>query len=73
MEYKKGERYADESKNKAGRATADAGVITTLLGPYKEVESSKILGLAILEAAKAGIGTLSITPELVAAIQGLGR
>lgn len=70
MEAKNAELIEEESKNKQSRASADAAVIKTLLTPYENVEGGKILGLAIMEAAKTGINTLSITPELVAAIKG---
>lgn len=58
-----------QAENKEKEATADARATEIRLAPLKEVESGKLLGAAIMEAAKTGrMGSLSITSEFLAAV-----
>lgn len=59
----------EQAKNKEKEAKADAKATEIRLAPLKEVDSGKLLGAAIMEAAKTGrMGSLSITSEFLAAV-----
>lgn len=70
VEKKKTDLITEQNKNKMEVATGDADVTKKLLEPYKEMPNGQIFALAVQELAKTGrIGTLSITPELMAMIK----
>jgi len=69
LEKKQGELLEEQDKNKKKEAETDAEVTKTRLAPLKDVESGKLLGAAIMEAAKTGrLGSLAITSEFLAAV-----
>lgn len=58
-----------QDQNKKAEATTDAAATTIRLAPLEDVEPGKLLGAAIMEAAKNGrLTNLSITSEFLAAV-----
>jgi hypothetical protein len=69
LERKNGELLDEQAKNTKKAAETDASATTIRLAPLKDVEAGKLLGAALMEAAKGGhVGHISITSELLAAI-----
>lgn len=69
LEKKQSALLDEQAKNKEKEATADARATEIRLAPLKEVESGKLLGAAIMDAAKNGrLTNLSITSEFLAAV-----
>lgn len=69
LEKKQAALLDEQAKNKEKEATADAKATGIRLAPLKEVEAGKLLGAAIMDAAKTGrLGSLSITSEFLAAV-----
>jgi SPFH domain / Band 7 family len=69
LEKKQGALLEEQAKNKQKEAETDAEATKTRLAPLKDVESGKLVGAAIMEAAKSGRMTnIAITTELLAAI-----
>jgi len=57
------------AKNKKKEAETDATATTIRLAPLQNVDPGKLLGAAVMEAAKGGhVGSIAITSELLAAI-----
>lgn len=74
LEKKQGELLDEQAKNKEKEATADAKATEIRLAPLKEVEAGKLIGAAIMDAAKTGkLGSLSITSEFLAAVGNTGK
>ncbi len=68
LEKKQGLLLDEQAKNKEKEATADARATEIRLAPLNDVATGKILGAAIMEAAKSGrLGSLAITSEFLAA------
>ncbi len=68
LEKKQGELLNEQAKNKKKEAETDAEATKIRLEPLKDVESGKLLGAALMEAAKSGrMGSVSITSEFLAA------
>ncbi len=69
LEKKQGVLLEEQAKNKEKEATADAAATEIRMKPLKDVEAGKLLGAAIMEAAKTGrLGSLAITSEFLAAV-----
>jgi len=69
LEKKQGVLLDEQAKNKEKEATADAKATEIRLAPLKDVEAGKLLGAAIMDAAKTGrLGSLAITSEFLAAV-----
>lgn len=69
LEKKQGLLLEEQAKNKEKEADADARATAIRLAPLKDVEAGKLLGAAIMDAAKTGrLGSLSITSEFLAAV-----
>ncbi len=69
LEKKQGILLDEQAKNKEKEATADAKATEIRLAPLKDVEAGKLLGAAIMDAAKTGrLGSLAITSEFLAAV-----
>jgi len=69
LERKQGELLEEQAKNKQKEAETDARATTIRLAPLKDVEAGKLLGAAVMEAAKGGhVGNIAITSEFLAAI-----
>jgi len=69
LEKQQGELLDEKAKNKEKEATADANATAIRLAPLKDVEAGKLLGAAIMDAAKNGqLGSLAITSEFLAAV-----
>ena len=69
LERKQGELLDEQAKNKKKEAESDAAATAIRLAPLEDVESGKLLGAAVMEAAKSGrVGTIAITSEFLAAI-----
>ena len=69
LERKQGELLDEQAKNKKKEAESDAEATAIRLAPLEDVESGKLLGAAVMEAAKSGrVGTIAITSEFLAAI-----
>jgi regulator of protease activity HflC (stomatin/prohibitin superfamily) len=64
-------KLVDEAgKNEVKTAENDARAIEIRLLPFKAADAGKVLGAALMEMAKNGrIGSLSVVPELFAALQ----
>ncbi len=59
----------EQAKNKQKEAEADAEATKTRLAPLQGVEAGKLIGAAIMDAAKTGrLGSLAITSEFLAAV-----
>jgi hypothetical protein len=69
LEKKQSKLLDEQAKNKEKEAAADAKATTIRLAPLKNVASGKLLGAAIMDAAKSGrLGSLAITSEFLAAV-----
>jgi regulator of protease activity HflC (stomatin/prohibitin superfamily) len=69
LERKQGELLEEQAKNKKTEAETDASATAIRLAPLKDVEAGKLLGAAVMEAAKGGrVGNIAITSEFLAAI-----
>lgn len=69
LERKAGELLGEQGKNEKKQAEIDAEASQIRLAPLQSVDSGKLLGAAILDAAKNGkLGNLAITSEFLAAI-----
>lgn len=69
LEKKQGILLDEQAKNKEKEANADAKATEIRLAPLEKVEAGKLLGAAIMDAAKTGrLGSLSITSEFLAAV-----
>lgn len=69
LEKKQGILLNEQAKNKKKEAETDAEATKIRFEPLKDVESGKLLGAAIMDAAKSGrLGNLAITSEFLAAI-----
>jgi hypothetical protein len=69
LERKHGDLLEEQAKNKKKEAETDASATTIRLAPLKDVEAGKLLGAAVMEAAKGGkVGNIAITSEFLAAI-----
>ena len=69
LEKKQGLLLEEQAKNKEKEADADARATAIRLAPLKDVEAGKLLGAAIMDAAKTGrLGSLAITSEFLAAV-----
>gem|GEM_PF-2664841 len=64
------QRVEQEGKNKIAQADAESQATTKLLEPYGDKEPGAMLALAILEASKRGVRSMSIDPGLLAAVRG---
>lgn len=71
LERERANLIKKQSENKKTEAAADAEAIKIRLVPMSEVEPNKLLAASIMEMARSGrIGNLTISPELLAAING---
>jgi hypothetical protein len=69
LERKQGDLLDEQAKNERKKAEIDAKATEIRLAPLQQVESGKLLGAAIMDAAKGGrLGNLAITSEFLAAI-----
>lgn len=69
LEQKRRELITERAKNSEEEAKADAKATEIRLKPLENVEAGKLIGAAIMEAAKSGaLGSLSITSEFLAAV-----
>jgi len=69
LEQERVKLLEQQGTNKKAEAQSDAEATKIRLTPLGEVEAGKILGAALMEMAKTGrIGTLSVGPELLAAL-----
>ena len=69
LERKQGELLDEQAKNKKKEAETDATATTIRLAPLQNVDPGKLLGAAVMEAAKGGhVGSIAITSELLAGI-----
>lgn len=69
LEKKQGALIDEQAINKEKEAKADAKATEIRLAPLKDVEAGKLLGAAIMDAAKTGrLGSLAITSEFLAAV-----
>ncbi len=69
LEKKQGALLDEQAKNKEKEAAADAKATEIRLAPLANVETGKLLGAAIMDAAKTGqLGSLAITSEFLAAV-----
>jgi hypothetical protein len=69
LEKKQGALLEEQAKNKLAEATTDAAATKTRLAPLENIEGGKLLGIAVMEAARGGrLGNLAITTELLAAV-----
>ncbi len=58
-----------QDENKKAEAATDAAATTLRLAPLEKVDPGKLLGAAIMEAAKTGrLGSLAITSEFLTAV-----
>lgn len=71
LEKERANLIKKQGENKTTEAAADAEAIKIRLAPMNEVEPNKLLAASIMEMARSGrIGSLTISPELLAAING---
>jgi hypothetical protein len=69
LEKRQGLLLDEQAKNKEKEAKADATATEIRLAPLEKVGSGKLLGAAIMEAAKTGrLGSLAITSEFLTAV-----
>ncbi len=69
LEKKQGKLLEEQAKNKKKEAETDAEATKIRLAPLEDVESGKLLGAAIMDAAKSGrLGSMAITSEFLAAV-----
>lgn len=69
LEIKQGDLLDEQAKNKKKEAETDAEATKIRLEPLKDVESGKLIGAAIIDAAKSGrLGSMAITSEFLAAV-----
>lgn len=69
LEEDRAELVAKQGENEKAKAEADAEATRIRLAPLKDVESGKLIGAAIMDAAKSGrLGSLAITSEFLAAV-----
>lgn len=69
LEKKQGELLVEQAKNKTAEATTDAEATKIRLVPLQDIPGGKLLGIAVMEAARGGrLGNLAITTELLAAV-----
>lgn len=69
LEEGRAKLIAERAKNSEEEAKADAKATEIRLKPLEEVAAGKLIGAAIMEAAKSGaLGNLSITSEFLAAV-----
>jgi len=69
LEEERTKLLAKQGENERQKATDDAAATAIRLAPLGEVEAGKLLGAAIMDAAKTGrLGSLAITSEFLAAI-----
>ncbi|MDO8518159.1 MAG: SPFH domain-containing protein [bacterium] len=69
LEKKQGILLVEQALNKEKEANADAKATEIRLAPLENVEAGKLLGAAIMDAAKTGrLGSLAITSEFLAAV-----
>lgn len=74
LEKERANLIKKQSENKKTEAIAEADATRIRLAPMNEVEPSKVLAASIMEMAKGGrIGSLTISPELLAAIKDTAR
>lgn len=66
-------RVEQEGANAIARAEAEATAAQRLLEPYAGKDPGTMLALAIMEAAKKGLRSVSIDPGLLAAVRGAAR
>jgi len=70
LEQDRAKLVEEEGKNEVKKANNDARAADIRLTPFKESDAGKVLGAALMEMAKSGrIGSLSVVPELFAALQ----
>jgi hypothetical protein len=70
LEKKQGVLLDEQAKNKKKEAESDAAATAIRLAPLQGVESGKLLGAAVMDAAKSGrLGSLAITSEFLAAVR----
>lgn len=70
VEVKNAELIEQKNKNKESTANGDAKVVELMLVPYANLEAGKLLAHAILKIGENGrIGTLNISPELLALLK----
>ncbi len=69
LEKKRTDLLDEQAKNKKKEADADAEATKIRLAPLADVDAGKLLGSAIMDAAKTGrLGSLAITSEFLAAV-----
>lgn len=69
LERKNGALIDEQSANEQKKAASDAEATKIRMAPLADVDSGKLLGAAIMEAARNGqLGSMSITTELLAAV-----
>jgi hypothetical protein len=69
LEEERVKLLAKQGENERQKATDDAAATAIRLAPLDTVEAGKLLGAAIMDAAKTGrLGSLAITSEFLAAI-----
>ena len=74
LEKERANLIKKQGENKKTEAQADADATKIRLVPMSEVEPGKLLAAAIMEMAKSGrVGSLTISPELLAAIKDTAR
>jgi SPFH domain / Band 7 family len=70
LEQDRAKLVEEEGKNEVKTAENDARAADIRLLPFKGADAGKVLGAALMEMAKNGrIGSLSVVPELFAALQ----
>ena len=70
LEQDRAKLVEETGKNEVTTAENDARAIEIRLLPFKAADAGKVLGAALMEMAKNGrIGSLSVVPELFAALQ----
>lgn len=70
LEQDRAKLVEEAGKNEVTTAENDARAIEIRLLPFKAADAGKVLGAALMEMAKNGrIGSLSVVPELFAALQ----
>jgi len=68
LEQSRSELIATTNANLLAQATAEAEATAKKLEPYKNADPKVLFALALTEAAKTGIDSLTITPELLSAL-----
>lgn len=70
LEEERAKLLAKQAENEKTKAETDAAATKIRMAPLGDVEAGKLLGAALLKMAETGrIGTLSVCPELFAAME----